>query len=1046
MICPLTLGAGSRPAERVDNNKIREDEMNLAKTAIERPIWVAVSVVLIFLAGLLSIRSLPVQLFPDIDRPHLNISVSWRSASPQEMESEITDPIEQELQGVQGLKSLTSNSYPGFVEMDLEFAIGTDMQRVQLEIISRLNRVSGLPDNIDGPYLNNYSSNDTLTFFFIQQLPGAKGTIDDQQPLIESRVKPELERIPGVSTVEIDGINARQLQIRFDPYRAAELGVEIPVLASRAATGWDVSAGTLDIGRWEYKLRFAGRYDVETLGDKVVDWRDGLPIYLRDVAEVRLTREASPVLRIQNGNQAISAQIFKENGANALAALEAIKARVADLNREVLEPAGLHMEQSFDASLYINRAIHMVTANLGLGVLLSCAILWVFLRQLKATLMIALAIPISIMLTLCLLKLMDRTLNVISLAGIAFAVGMVLDAAIVVLESIYRRHERGDIDKAGAALAGTRQVWAALVASTLTTVAIFLPVLLLNDVEGQLFADLALTIACAVTVSMLVAVSVLPAVASRWMGQDRLTDPYAGHWHRATMRIIHWTRTPTRRWVIILTMMSLPVLATWALLPKMNYLPDVKRDAIDVWMSFTPGVNLKAQREEVIDTLIARLDPYMRGVKEPALKNYYIMRYPGGAQIGVRARDDDRIKELETLLMKDLLQGIPDTRAFGGQGSLFGGFDSENGVELLLQGGSLPALYRAARTAMEIVKQDLPGAQVRPEPSLDFTAPELRLVPQDRRLAEVGWDRGPMPTIIQTFGDGLRVGEYFDGDERFDILLMGQTSGNPDDLKAVPLATPRGGIVPLGELLKVDHDMGPSGIFRADGRRSLSLHITPPEGMSMEQVLDTLKGKSFARIRPELPAGGELRIVGNADSLQQALGNLGSIFLFALVILLVLLWGLFASVRDALLVLLTLPLATVGGVVALKLSGLVVPLPMDLLTLIGFVILLGLVVNNAILLVHQTRTAEREGLDRGAAVADALQSRMRPIAMTSLTSIFGMLPLMLSPSAGSEIYRGLATVIVGGMSCSTLFTLILLPAFLRLGEQTPVRVALRQRA
>ncbi len=494
--------------------------MNLAKTAIERPIWVVVSIVLIFLLGLLSIRGLPIQLFPDIDRPHLNISVDWRSASPQEMESEITDPIEQEMQGVQGLKSLTSNSFPGFTEIDLEFALGTDMQRAQLDVISRLNRVSGLPDNIGGPYVNNYSSNDTLTFFFIQQLPGAKGQIDDHQALIEARVKPELERIPGVSTVEVEGINERQIQIRFDPYRAAELGVEIPVLASRASTGWDVSAGTLDIGRWEYKLRFAGRYDVDTLGDKVVDWRDGLPIYLRDVAEIRLSREENPVLRIQNGNTAIAAQIFKESGANALAALEAIKVKVSDLNRDVLEPVGLHMEQSFDASLYINRAVGMVTANLGLGVLLSCSILWLFLRQLKATLMIALAIPISIMLTFCLLKVLGRTLNVISLAGIAFAVGMVLDAAIVVLESIYRRHERGDLSKAEAALEGTRQVWTALVASTLTTVAIFLPVLLLNDVEGQLFADLALTIACAVTVSMLVAVAVLPAVAARWMGRE----------------------------------------------------------------------------------------------------------------------------------------------------------------------------------------------------------------------------------------------------------------------------------------------------------------------------------------------------------------------------------------------------------------------------------------------------------------------------------------------------------------------------------------------
>lgn len=630
--------------------------MNLAKTAIERPIWVVVSIVLIFLLGLLSIRGLPIQLFPDIDRPHLNISVDWRSASPQEMESEITDPIEQEMQGVQGLKSLTSNSFPGFTEIDLEFALGTDMQRAQLDVISRLNRVSGLPDNIGGPYVNNYSSNDTLTFFFIQQLPGAKGKIDDHQALIEARVKPELERIPGVSTVEVEGINERQIQIRFDPYRAAELGGEIPVLASRASTGWDVSAGTLDIGRWEYKLRFAGRYDVDTLGDKVVDWRDGLPIYLRDVAEIRLAREENPVLRIQNGNTAIAAQIFKESGANAL---EAIKVKVSDLNRDVLAPVGLHMEQSFDASLYINRAVGMVTANLGLGVLLSCAILWLFLRQLKATLMIALAIPISIMLTFCLLKVLGRTLNVISLAGIAFAVGMVLDAAIVVLESIYRRHERGDLSKAEAALEGTRQVWTALVASTLTTVAIFLPVLLLNDVEGQLFADLALTIACAVTVSMLVAVTVLPAVAARWMGRERLVDPYDSLWQRTTRHVIRWTGTAPRRWSIIILMMSLPALATWALLPKMDYLPDVKRDAVDVWMSFTPGFNLKTQREEVIDTLIARLAPYMKEEKEPALKNYYIMRYPGGAQIGVRPKDENRIKELESLLMKQLLVGIP---------------------------------------------------------------------------------------------------------------------------------------------------------------------------------------------------------------------------------------------------------------------------------------------------------------------------------------------------------------------------------------------------
>ncbi len=1010
--------------------------MNLTRFSINHPAVIAIGVALVFLFGAMSIRLLPIQLFPDIDRPSLSVEIFWRSAAPEEMESEIAEPLEKALKGISGLKSMNSNSGSGRVEIDLEFALQTDMQKILLEVINRLNRVSDLPEDISGPFVNNNSSNDSLTWFFIQQLPGNDRDIKSYQSLIDSKIKPVLERISGVSGAAIRGEGERQLDVVFDAWRAAELGVTIPELAQRVAAGFDVSGGTLNIGRREYKLRLAGKYEIEDLGNVVITWRDGLPIYLRDVAEIGISRGKERTLRVQNGNPAIAIQIFRESGANALEALLAIKSEVEILNEEVLKPAGILMVQSFDASVFIKRALNMVSGSLLFGIILAIGILWGFLRRWRATLLIAMAIPICLMLTLCVLKLTGRTLNVISLAGLAFAVGMVLDAAIVVLESIVREREKGNLSRKESAALASGKVWSALLASTLTTVAIFLPVMLLNDVEGQLFSDLALTIAVSVAMSLVIAMTVLPTAASLWLPDQRFKDQYSGIWQKLTQWIMSLTSTGKRRLIIIAILMGLPAILTRTAMPQMDYLPEVKRDAIDVFLNFTPGTSVEAVKTEIMPTIIERLAPYMRGEMEPALKNYYFILWPGGATMGIRAKDQGKVKELERLVMDEITRGIPDTQPFGGQGNLFGGFGNGNGVELDLQAGDLESLYEAAAEAMTVIEEIMPGSRVRPRPGLDFTAPELRLIPDDRRLAEAGWYRSNLPMVIRSLGEGVRLGEYFDGNESINIILRGQDVKSPEVLKATPLMTPSGAVIPLGELVSVEARLGPERIRRVDQRRTLTLSINPPEGLTLEQTLNIVETEVLPRIQALMPSDGQIKVSGNADSLKQAIANLFSIFGFALVILLILLWGLFRSFKDALLVILTLPLATVGGVLAIHLMNLVTDQPMDLLTMIGFIILLGLVVNNAILLVHQSRVAEREGgLNRADAVQDALLSRMRPIFMTTLTSIFGMLPLLLSPSAGSEIYRGLAAVIVGGMSMSALFTLLLLPALLRMGEE-----------
>ena len=1006
--------------------------MSLTKDALRNPAAVGVAIAIAMLFGIYSLTRLPVQLFPNIERPNIQIQTGWRAASPREIESEILEPQEEVLQGLTGLEEMSTYANQGGAFINLEFTLDTDMQQMLIEVISRLNRIPPLPRDATPPQINSNAfgdSNQALSWFFIQVVDGDYEDIDQYLRLAEDVVRPRIEAIPGVAGIQMFAGAPDELQIRIDPYRAAELGIDIPTVASLAASSDDVSGGFVDVGRRQYTLRFEGRYEPERLGEMILDWRDGRPVRLADVADIEIRPGDRFAFTVQNGNPAISVRVDRASGANVLEALTLVKAEVADLNATVLAENGLYMAQSFDASVFITRAINLVTTNLGLGMLLSVGVLWWFLRDRRATLLIATAIPISLLTTFVVLDLAGRTLNVISLAGLAFATGMVLDAAIVVLENIVRMREEG-ADTQDASERGTLQVWGALLASTATTVAIFLPVIFLRDVEGQLFADLALTIAIAVSISLLVAVVILPTLASLFLHAETVHDDHTGWWDAITAKVMWATDVPRWRWGIIGSMLAIPMIVTWLLVPRMDYLPPVKRDAVDVFFNFPPGMNIQFKQEEVADLIIQRLQPYMDGEREPALKNYYIILFQGGGTIGARVQDRDRLEELLEIMRSEILVGLPDTQAFAFHGDLFGGGDSRS-INMQIQARDDEALRGAARTAMGLIAEAMPEAQAQPPGNMELSEPELRLFPNDQRIIEAGWSRNNIAQVVRTFGDGMFVGEYFDGEKRMNVILRADGWENPEELAGIPVVTGSGAVMPLGDLVDITRTVGPSGLSRVDRRRTLTINVTPPPEMSLEEAIEVLREQVEPGVRAALPPDGSVRYGGNASSLEAAITNMGQNFLLALVILFMLMAALFRSLKDSALVVLALPLATVGGVAALRIAG----LTMDLLTMIGFIILLGLVVNNAILLVHQTREAERDGADRRTAVAQALRLRMRPIFMSTMTSIFGMLPLVLIPGVGSVIYRGLATVIVGGMCISTVFTLLLLPSLMRLGEE-----------
>jgi len=1015
--------------------------VNLTKLSLDNHVAVIVALLLATLFGSISLYRLPIQLTPEIQDPEITITTNWRAAAPNEVEAEIIEPQEDVLRGLPGMTKLLAKAQEGRGEITITFSVEMDLRRALLEVINRLNQVPSYPDDVDEPTISTIGGNArAIAWFIIKPIAGNDKDISSYKNYIEEVVQTRFERVPGVARSTVLGGREREIRITFDPYKTASLGIQIPVASTILGGGTDVSGGFVDIGKREYSIRYAGKYRVEDINGLIVDWREGYPVYLRDIAvvEERLVDRNSFV--ITKGDLSIAVNAQRETGVNVLQVMDGLREAVKELAEGPLAKANLTIEQVYDETTYIDNSINMLARNLAMGIALAIAVLWWFLRRLRTTLIVAVSIPACLLTSFVVLEITGRTLNVISLAGLAFAVGMVLDASIIVLENIVRLREQGkNVDIAS--LLGPNQVWGALLASTVTTVAIFLPVVFLEDEAGQLFADLAITIASAICVSLIVAITVIPSFAKHYIGKQKTIDPHHHWWQKASSLVMFLSNGTARRSFWIIFLITMPLFLASSLLPKADYLPEGNRNLVFAYILPPPGANIGQIEKEMGKVIAQRISPYVTGEKQPQVNHYFFVAFARGVFMGVKAVNSEETGALIPVL-NTVIQGFPDTIAFAKRASLFSGIGDGRSIDMDLHGRNIAEIMVAAGKGFALIHEKIPGANVRPFPGLELAQPELRLIPDDRRISEAGWNREQMAGIIRSLGDGLYLGEYFNGEETLDIIVRTKPWYSSEELKAIPLATPRAGILPLSELVNIQRTSGPEEIRRMNRRRTVTLQITPPEDLSLEETLDILRTDVEPEVRDAMPIDGDINYTGTADKLASAITNMKGSFILAIFILYLLISALFKSFKDSLMVIFSIPLATVGGIIALKLMNTIpqkffnVPFyqAMDLLTMIGFIILLGLVVNNAILLVHQARLGEREGLSRRDAVEQAVNIRLRPILMSTLTSIFGMLPLLLVPGAGAELYRGLAGVIIGGMMISTVFTLILLPSMLRIGE------------
>ena len=1027
--------------------------MNLVRIAARRPVGVAVGVLLTALFGLLALFHIPIQLTPDVRKPTITVTTDWPGASAPEVESELTIPQEEVLKAVGGLKKMSSYSAANSSRITLEFRLGTDMDSALVLVSNRLQRVRDFPGEASRPTITTADSDDApIVWIKLQRRdPGDSRTVAEELDFVEEVIQTALERIPGVATVNIFGGRERELRVTVDPVRLAARGITLSRLVEALQNeNSDISAGHLDEGKRAYQVRAVGRLATPEAVAAVVVRSDARgPVTIGDLATVAFDHGDASVNVRANARPIIAINAVREQNANVLEIMAEVHRTVAALNRGPLVAQGLELVPVYDQTEYIDAAIELVRNNLWIGGVLAILSLLLFLRSVSATVIIALAIPISLVGAFLTMYAAGRTLNVISLAGLAFAVGMVVDPAIVVLENIVRLHATG-LSREEAAVRGTSQVWGAIFIATATTVAVFLPILGLEIEAAQLFGDIAVALCAAVLFSLVVSTTVIPTLGVRMIGrtgqllgkgETRRRERGPGRAARALTGFIRAVnRRIGSRLALVAGLSGAAVAVTVWLLPPAEYLPEGNRNLIFAMLIPPPGYNL-AEMTRVAKGVEAEMKPYWDpapGTEEtvPAMRNFFFVARGPRVFMGSATRDPTRTRELIPL-MKKPITAIPGTIGIVNQSSLFGrGVGGGRSLDLTITGPDLETLMALARRLFGMAREALPDAQVRPVPGLELGNPELQILPNRMRAAENGLSAFEIGQAVDAYNGGLKVDDLIINGREMDLVVRGAPDRvrHTQDIGQLPLVTPAGQIIPVSSVAEVVHAQGPLQIDHIDRERAVSLQISPPRTMPMETAVNLVRDRLIQPVEKEgLPPMTQLHMTEGADQLALAKEAMAGQFILALVITFLLMAALFESFLYPLVIIITVPLAAAGGMLGLQVLNLFRFQSMDVLTMLGFIILIGVVVNNAILIVHQALNfMADEGLDPDEAVAASVAIRVRPILMSTSTSVLGLLPLVLFPGAGSELYRGLGSVVVGGLLLSTVFTLVLVPVFFSL--------------
>ena len=1026
--------------------------MDIVSFSIKKPVTILVGIILVVLFGVISLRTLPYQLSPTVVEPIITVTTTWRGATPYEMEREIIEEQEKTLKGIPGLTEMESEAFNGQSSISLTFKLGTSVDDALLRVSNKLNEVPSYPEGADKPIINATGAATSPVIWTILKANETNPRhIETYRTFFENEIRQHLERVEGVADLFIGSGVDDEMHIVVRPEQLAAYGLTInDVIMAVRGENVNVSAGNMGVGRRDFRIRTTGEFNSEEDISKVVLVATGEKrVTLGDIAEVRRGYSKRESTVIHNGTGGIAVGIKPEPGTNILEMTERVEKVVKWLNAEKLAPQNISFEWVYDQRRYINSAIDLIKQNILIGGMLAVIVLLIFLRSIRSTLVVATSIPISIIGTFIFMNALGRNLNVISLAGIAFAVGMLVDNAIVVIENIDRHRKMGK-SPYKASYEGTREVWGAIIASTLTTIAVFLPVVFIQEEAGQLFRDIAIAVVGAVSLSLIVSMTVIPMFsyklfsvsAKKAQKAKKGKGAIANIGSKLASYIMGVVSLATRNWATRISTVALLILLAVAsvvlLMPQTDYLPQGNRNFVLSILVPPPGLS-QQERQDIGEKLFVMAEPHLKKEHDgyPGILNMFYVARESIMLFGAMATDWDRAADLLPLFRR-MISSIPGMFGVSMQAGIFQSrIGRSRTVDVDISGDDLDRIVKVAGMMFGTAKQTMPDTQVRPVPSIELSYPEIKIVPNRERLKANNMSAADLGIALDVLMDGRIVGDFKqEGKKTIDLVLKTDDDliNTPEILYQSLVATPEGKIVPVSSLADLERTTGMTQIRHLERNRTVTLQMTPPLDIPLQTAMEEIEAKIIKPVREKgLLQGLNVRMSGAADKLTETREALKWNFILAAAIAYLLMASLFGNFIYPLIIMLTVPLAGAGGFIGLRLLNLLssTPQPMDILTMLGFVILIGIVVNNAILIVHQAlNNVHFNNMEHREAVLESTRSRLRPIYMSATTSIFGMLPLVLFPGSGSELYRGLGSVIIGGLAVSTIFTVFVIPAIL----------------